>query len=191
MHLTPTQIWPTTPYQNDPCIWHSPNTYPSAALPKICYLLFPGLSLLAALAPPTLAAPATEMPGVLGEVSVINADGKVVVVGEAKKGNDQGPTYVYDVDTGTWSTVGDSRPFVGDHHGAEMIDGKLYLFGGLEAPGTQTAVQIFDPVTGLWSLGPEIPFNTGSPNTALIGDYVYVCGGIDEGQEDTVNTCAK
>lgn len=52
-------------------------------------------------------------------------------------------------------------------------------------------MQIYDPVTDTWSLGAEIPFNAGSPSTALINNMVYVCGGIDEDIKDTVDTCAR
>lgn len=83
------------------------------------------------------------------------------------------------------------RSFIGDHHGAEVIDGKLYLFGGLSNTPVQTAVQIFDPATGTWSLGAEVPFKAGSPNTAFIDGLVYVCGGIAEAEKETVNFCAR
>ncbi len=82
------------------------------------------------------------------------------------------------------------RPFIGDHHGAEVIANKLYLFGGLSSDGVQTAVQIFDPTTNEWTTGAAVPYNAGSPSTALIGGLVYVCGGIDDSIGETVDTCA-
>lgn len=39
-------------------------------------------------------------------------------------------------------------------------------------------------------MGAPIPFRTGSPVTARIGNLVFVCGGIDEEINDTVDTCA-
>ena len=76
------------------------------------------------------------MPGDLGEVAAGMINGVVYVVGEASKGNDPGHTYAYDVATGTWGPPLASRPYIGDHHGAEVLAGRLYLFGGLDAQGT-------------------------------------------------------
>lgn len=45
-------------------------------------------------------------------------------------GNDG--TFIYDLGSRKWG-AGAKRPFVGHHIGAEVIDGKLYLFGGLRA----------------------------------------------------------
>ena len=83
------------------------------------------------------------------------------------------------------------RPYTGDHHGAEVINGRFYLFGGLDVDEAQNGVQIFDPASGTWSTGATIPFNAGSPSTALIGGFVYVCGGIDDAIGKTHNMCAK
>jgi N-acetylneuraminic acid mutarotase len=58
-----------------------------------------------------------------------------------------------------------------------VINGKLYLFGGIGG-GSEGTVQIFDPFTQSWTLGANVPFATGSASTALIGGKVYLAGGI-------------
>lgn len=150
------------------------------------------LSALLAGAALALDAALPDMPGELGELSAGIIRGNLYVVGESEPGeNDPGPTYSYDFATGKWSDDHPAREFVGDHHGTEVINNKLYLFGGLGHNETQDKVQIFDPLTNSWTLGRNLPYFTGSPNTAVIGDYVYVCGGIDQGEiNDTVDTCA-
>jgi N-acetylneuraminic acid mutarotase len=115
-----------------------------------------------------------SMPVSLGEVAGGVIGGKMYVVGS---GN--GATLSYDFAAGTWSsaTALAQRPFKGDHHAAEVVNGKLYLFGGLGA-GSEGKVQVYDPATNRWSLAADMPFAVGSSSSAAISGRVYVAGGI-------------
>ena len=112
-----------------------------------------------------------NLPTALGEVAGGVIDGVLYLVGEGSAA-----TFAFDMATETWQTMA-VRPLVGNHHAAEVIDGKLYLFGGLGA-GSEGTVQIFDPLTNSWSIGASAPFATGSASTALIKGLVYMAGGI-------------
>ena len=114
-----------------------------------------------------------SLPLALGEVASGLINGVVYVVGEVNPS-----TLAYDINNGTWQSNLAARPFPGNHHAAEVIGGKLYLFGGLGA-NAQGKVQIYNPATNTWSLGAPIPFATGSASTALINGLVYYAGGID------------
>ena len=114
----------------------------------------------------------TALPVSLGEIASGMIDNKLYVVGEANPS-----TAVYDLTTKTWTTVA-QRPYTGNHHAAEVINGKLYLFGGLGAAGGNAKLQIYDPATNQWSLGADLPFGAGSGSTALITGKVYLAGGI-------------
>jgi N-acetylneuraminic acid mutarotase len=112
-------------------------------------------------------------PVALSEVSAAVIGHRVYVVGVG------GPwTLAYDLETGRWddSTRHAARPAVGNHHAAEVWHDRLYLFGGVDRG--QGIVQIYDPVTESWRLGPPMPFAAGSSASALIGDQIYVAGGI-------------
>ncbi len=111
-------------------------------------------------------------PQALGEVAAGIIDGILYLVGE-----DSDVTLAYDLATQQWHDHLARRPHPGNHHGAEVIDGKLYLFGGF-SNNSAGKVQIYDPLTDSWSLGTDMPFATGSASTALIGGLVYVAGGI-------------
>lgn len=51
-------------------------------------------------------------------------------------------TYVYDIAAGTYF-AGAQRLLFGDHHAGEVINNKLYLFGGLNGDlATYSAVQV-------------------------------------------------
>jgi N-acetylneuraminic acid mutarotase len=114
----------------------------------------------------------TAMPVALGEVAGGIIGDKLYLVGEGNAA-----TLAYNLATGLWTSSGlATRPFAGNHHAAEVINGKLYLFGGL---GSGTGkVQIYNPTSNSWSQGADMPFAAGSSSTALINGKVYLAGGI-------------
>jgi N-acetylneuraminic acid mutarotase len=85
-------------------------------------------------------------------------------------------TLAYNLVTHTWIDNLAARPFPGNHHAAEVVDGKLYILGGLDSG--QGKVQIYDPATNQWSLGADMPFGAGSCASSIIGGQIYVAGGI-------------
>jgi N-acetylneuraminic acid mutarotase len=114
-----------------------------------------------------------SLPLSLGEVAGGVVGHILYLVGEGNSA-----TLAYDVATGLWTSASlATRPFVGNHHAAEVINGKLYLFGGLSG-GSEGKVQIYDPVSNTWSLGASMPFAAGSGSSAVIGGQVYIAGGI-------------
>ena len=118
--------------------------------------------------------PGATMPVALAEVAGGIIGDKLYVVGETN-----GATLAYDLTTGTWSgaTTLARRQYQGHHHAAEVINGKLYLFGGLGS-SSGGKVQIYDPAANAWSLGADMPFAAGSSSSAVINGTVYVAGGI-------------
>lgn len=113
----------------------------------------------------------SALPVAVGEVAGGVINGSLYLVGESNNA-----TMAMNLGTGVWRRDLAVRPFVGHHHAAEVINGKLYLFGGLGAGAGK--VQIYDPVTNTWSLGADMPFAAGSSSSAVIGGQVYVAGGI-------------
>lgn len=114
-----------------------------------------------------------QMPVALGEVAGGIIGNKLYLVG---KGNSA--TLAHNLSTGTWNSTSSlaKRPFVGHHHGAEVVNGKLYLIGGLGSGAGK--VQIYNPTTNTWNLGRDMPFAAGSSSTVVIGGEIYVAGGI-------------
>lgn len=113
-------------------------------------------------------------PVALAEVGAGVIGDTLYVVGE-----NNNATLAYDLGTGQWSGANDlaKRPFAGSHHATEVIDGKLYLFGGLGA-NSVGKVQIYDPAADQWSAGADIPLAVGSATSVLIGGKVYLAGGV-------------
>lgn len=115
------------------------------------------------------------MPRALGAVSAATIDGFVYVVG---RGHPQ--TLRYDPQTGTWIENLTWRQFKGDHHAAEVVDGRMFLIGG-ERNGSAGKVQIYDPAGDSWTYGAEMPWASASLASGVIDGLIYVAGGIDSG----------
>jgi N-acetylneuraminic acid mutarotase len=108
----------------------------------------------------------------MGEVAGGVIGNRLYLVGD---GTDD--TLVYDIPSGQWlDDAAAPRPFVGDHHAAEVLDGKLYLIGGLGASAGR--LQVYDPATNQWTQRAAMPFSAGSSATAVIGPQIYVAGGV-------------
>ncbi len=113
-----------------------------------------------------------DAPYELGEVAAGAIAGKLYVVGEFDS-----RTAVYDLVNDAWLPDAATRPFPGHHHAAEVVDGKLYLIGGLGG-SSEGVVQIYDPGTNLWTTGAPMPWGGGSVSTAEIRGLIYAAGGI-------------
>lgn len=117
----------------------------------------------------------THSPNSLMEVSCGIISNKLYLVGSP-----YWMTLAYDIPSDTWTNVNSIRPYTGDHHAAEVYDGRWYLFGGFSSSGgsSMDEVQIYDPATNGWSLGAPMPFPAGSCASALINGKIYIAGGI-------------
>jgi N-acetylneuraminic acid mutarotase len=119
----------------------------------------------------------------LGEVAAGVIGGTMLVVGEGASA-----TLAYDVQNRQWLANKAVRPFLGHHHAAEVVGGKLVLVGGLGG-GSEGQVQIYDPASNSWTLGAPMPWSAGSLCTAAIDGKIYAAGGITTGGF-TVGNCA-
>jgi hypothetical protein len=122
--------------------------------------------------------------GCAGEVGAgiltLNNIAYYIIAGEHPKEEvaKNGVTMILDLTNGIWHE-GAMRPGIGNHHAAEVINNKLYLFGGLS--GGEQDVQIGTLVAGAsgpdieWTLGAPLPFASGSAASAVIGGKVSLC----------------
>jgi N-acetylneuraminic acid mutarotase len=70
-------------------------------------------------------------------------------------------------------------PTARDHLAAVTVGSRVWALGGRTSFfGTQYAsVEIYDPATDSWRVGPSLPDGRGGLAAAAIGDRVYVFGG--------------
>ncbi|MEM6568333.1 MAG: Calx-beta domain-containing protein [Planctomycetota bacterium] len=115
---------------------------------------------------------ASTLPIGLGDVVSAVLGGELYVFGDGAS-----QTLAYDLVQDSWTTSHAVRPFTGGGHAAEVIDDKLYLFGGFDS-GAAGKVQIYDPALDQWTLGTPMPWDAGGVSTATIDGIVYVAGGV-------------
>ncbi|MBA2625328.1 MAG: hypothetical protein H0U89_06970 [Acidimicrobiia bacterium] len=112
-------------------------------------------------------------PVALAEVASAVIDGRLYVLGGGHPA-----MLAFDLSSREWSNPTElaRRPHPGDHHAAEVVAGKLYLLGGMgPAAGV---VQVYDPTADRWTTGPDMPLAVGSASSAVLGERIFVAGGI-------------
>ncbi|MDZ4744620.1 MAG: kelch repeat-containing protein [bacterium] len=116
--------------------------------------------------------------------TISGVDGKLYVIGGWKEGDSKNlPQHVdmYDPATDTWSDPHPSGAFIGRWgHTSVVLDGKIYIFGGLNGNQPLVALQVYDPVANSWST----PVTTGNPSprhflaSTTSGGKIYFFGGF-------------
>lgn len=72
-----------------------------------------------------------------------------------------------------------SLPTARTESGSTVCQGKIVIAGGLNSfAQTLTSVQIYDPVTDVWTDGPDLPEPINHASLTSLGDTVYVVGGF-------------
>lgn len=109
---------------------------------------------------------------------------------------------LYDIPSDQWRTVAPT-PYRVNHPNVAVVDGKIYLLGGLiESPpekgGTinwvaSPACAVYDPAIDAWTSIVSMPPGTerGSAITDVYGDLIYLAGGmtvLKDTYQDAVNT---
>lgn len=69
------------------------------------------------------------------------------------------------------------------HHGAALVDGRIYLFGGAgyaarNAPPLESALEIYDLASGQVTRGAPMPEAVSSPAVAAVGGRIFAMGGV-------------
>lgn len=108
-------------------------------------------------------------------------DGRIWVVGgRPPRGNDFA---VYDPKADRWETLPD-LPSQRNHIAAELIAGRIHVFGGRLGGGFQSdktaAHEIFDPRTRTWTVGPPMLKPRSGINSVQAYGCVHVWGGEEQ-----------
>lgn len=89
-------------------------------------------------------------------------------------------TYAYHPDSDNWSRVADLPRALADAAVA-VLDGKLYVIGGVTADGSQsTAVHRYDPARNTWSRIADYPIAMSAGGCGGIDGGIVCAGGVDE-----------
>jgi hypothetical protein len=118
----------------------------------------------------------------VGQASML-ADGRILFGGSSESTNLTTRSYVYDPTTTLWTQTGDmSEPRVSGY-AVLLTNGKVICAGGANSLDQNTgfpisSVDIYDPATGTWSLGPELsmPRLFHVANLLINGKVLYAGG---------------
>ncbi|HEX8622308.1 MAG TPA: kelch repeat-containing protein [Allosphingosinicella sp.] len=79
-------------------------------------------------------------------------------------------------------TVATAMPLARAENAVAELNGRIWVLGGWP-PGRMTSnlVQIYDPATGRWSLGPSLPRPLHHTHAVAVGGKLYVIGGEVDG----------
>jgi N-acetylneuraminic acid mutarotase len=92
---------------------------------------------------------------------------------------------VYDPDTDPSPTIttpewDELAPMITARGGAtaQVLNGDIYVIGGMDGSGASVnTVEIYDPETNTWSVGPSLQTRRDNPGSAVINNKLYVFGG--------------
>jgi N-acetylneuraminic acid mutarotase len=109
---------------------------------------------------------------------VPNAAGQSIVYAIAGKNLGSGPTgrfHAYNVATNTWSRKPDLPVAVYNTNGAGVINGKIYVSGGVRGDKLFTdQLYMYDPATNVWTRKQGLPDDTWGGITGVINNQLYV-----------------
>ena len=121
-------------------------------------------------------------------------DGKLYVVGGCIGSNcGSGNTNileVYDPTSDAWTLLA-AMPTARNHVAVGVIDGKLYVAGGMQQCGPcipLNTLEVYDPATDTWDLKAPMPTSRSQAGGAIINGQFYVVGGHDGPPSYTFDT---
>jgi len=137
----------------------------------------------------------SDLPVPRGEHVAAAVDGRIYVIGGRVGGTASAATYqehrdtsrvdIFDPATGKWSR-GTDAPTARNSAASAVIDGRIYVVGGrqyLAQPNGKAvnvnvaSLEVFDPMTGLWSVMAPMPQAAGGLAAAAVDGKLYVVGG--------------
>ena len=112
--------------------------------------------------------------------STLLADGRVLAAGGTGRADNS--CRIYDPTDGSWTLTGPLSGYRTGHCASRLNDGRVIVVGGRRSNGTGTATtEIYNPVVGSWSAGPDFPSTANSYPEAtplangkiLVTDHYY------------------
>lgn len=125
------------------------------------------------------------MPAPRADFVLLGIGGRLYAIGGLR---DDGSAFVFDPDTSEWTTI-DVPPGVTRRAAAGVVlDGRVHLLGGIGEAGTSVQHDIFDPRSGTWSRGPDLPEPRSGVAAAVRAGRIHIFGGRAADGRTTLQT---
>ncbi len=114
-----------------------------------------------------------------GATMTVLHNGKVLVAGGSKGYTNPSITaqaMLYDPNTNTWTATGSMHTARAGHNAALLTDGKVIVIGG----GAKST-EVYDPITGIWTVGAETRFPSHNGIALLQNGDILAVGGDPDG----------
>lgn len=152
-----TDTWTTHGYLPEPV-----NSARAAVLPDGRVLFSPGGALYDPRTGTSIVVPLTPVEAMYGyrfsgSTLTVLANGKVLRTGGSEDFTYLKEAVLYDPDTNTWSSAGTLSATRSLHTATRLLDGRVLVVGGYtltastQRPAGRTSVEIYDPITGIWT----------------------------------------
>ena len=117
---------------------------------------------------------AAPLPGAKAAFDLVAGEDALYAVG-----GDQAPggLYVYDADAESWSAAEAPVEVARRGGDAVMLDGELYLIGGVLGEAASARVDVFDPDAGAWRRGADLPAPRAGHSAVAMDGRIHVFGG--------------
>ena len=125
------------------------------------------------------------MPGPKADLTLAALDGQLFAMGGSR---DDNSIYVFDPEETAWTTI-EAPEGVSRRGAASVVVGsRIYILGGQSSEGSSSRVDIFEPETGIWSRGPDLPEARVGLAAALYQGQIHIFGGRGDDQRTTLNS---
>ncbi|MEM9566964.1 MAG: kelch repeat-containing protein [Cyanobacteria bacterium P01_E01_bin.34] len=150
---------------------------------------FSGAVRTAAVLDPSAAEPKWEaianIPAARGGATAQVLDGTIYLIGGmSQRGRSVNWVDAYDPLTNRWNRLAPNLQTRRDNPGSAVVDGKIYVFGGRMrnadrsvVDATLQSLEIFDPLTGEWTYGADMPTGRRALSVGTLNDRIQAIGG--------------
>jgi N-acetylneuraminic acid mutarotase len=101
---------------------------------------------------------------------------------------DDGSAFVFDPEERSWETLDVPGGVTRRGMSAAVVNGLIYLAGGRLESETSARLDIFDPVSGAWSRGPDMPAPRSGAAVAVLDGRIHLLGGRGADGRETLQT---
>jgi N-acetylneuraminic acid mutarotase len=130
----------------------------------------------------------TAMPTPRYKLTTSVVNGKIYIIGGMSGFNRDNSCIhstveVYDPETGVWTTAAD-MPTARRDLRSEVLDGKIYVFGGRQSGEGLTTTEMYDPETDSWVTRADMIIGRYYHASSVAKEKIYAFGGVIEEQPD-------